>query len=100
MYGKAPVSILTDQDLAIGAAVKKVFPDSRHHLCLWHIKKKFPEKLSHLYHKKSAFKCGLNKCIYESYTVEEFEKVWNELIIENGLEQNEWLQGLYEIRNS
>ncbi|KAL4607292.1 hypothetical protein ACB092_09G162900 [Castanea dentata] len=61
-----PKSIITDQDLAMGAAIAKVFPRTCHHLCLWHIKKKFLEKLSHTYHKKSIFKCGLKRCIRES----------------------------------
>ena len=36
---KKPVSILIDQDLAIGAAIAKVFPETCHRLCLWHIRK-------------------------------------------------------------
>ncbi|KAH1118554.1 hypothetical protein GYH30_047357 [Glycine max] len=47
MGGKKPVSIITDQDLAIGAVIKKVFLETRHRLCLWHIRKEFPEKLAH-----------------------------------------------------
>ncbi|KAL4598151.1 hypothetical protein ACB092_11G039500 [Castanea dentata] len=63
MWGKEPKSIITDQDLAMGAAIAKVLPRTRHRLCLWHIKKKFPEKLSHIYHKKSIFKRDLKRCI-------------------------------------
>ena len=55
MWGKEPLSIITNQDLAMGAAIAKVFPRTRHHLCLWHIKKKLPKKLSHIYHNKSIF---------------------------------------------
>ncbi|KAL5740070.1 hypothetical protein ACOSQ2_029250 [Xanthoceras sorbifolium] len=33
-------------------AIAKVFPNTHHHLCLWHIKKKFIEKFSHVYFKK------------------------------------------------
>ncbi|XP_039043675.1 uncharacterized protein LOC120182918 [Hibiscus syriacus] len=30
MYGKAHASVITDQDLTIGAVIKKVFPESHH----------------------------------------------------------------------
>lgn len=98
MHGKSPISVITDQDLAIGAAVRKMFPRARHRLCLWHIKKKFPEKLSHIYHKNSDFKRELKRCIRNSPSIEEFERDWHELMITNGLEENDWLQGLYKIR--
>lgn len=65
MYGrkKKPTSIITNQDLAIGAVVAKVFPETQHHLCFWHIRKKFPEKLAQIYHKKSIFEGGLKKML-------------------------------------
>ena len=34
MGGKAPISIITNQDLAMRPAVAKVFPQTRHRLCL------------------------------------------------------------------
>ena len=89
MWGKEPKSIITDQDLAISATIAKVFPRTRHRLCLWHIKKKFPKKLSHLYHKKSIFKCELKRCISESPSVEKFGEAWKSLILTYGLERNE-----------
>ncbi|XP_058732753.1 protein FAR1-RELATED SEQUENCE 5-like [Vicia villosa] len=100
MNGKKPISIITDQDLAIKAALAKVFPESRHRLCLWHIRKKFPEKLAHIYHKKSIFKRDLKRVIRDSPNVQSFEEGWRRLIIEYKLEENEWLQGLYKIRES
>lgn len=100
MGGRPPVSIITDQDLAMKRAIVTVFPNTHHRLCLWHIKKKFAEKLSHVYFKKSRFKIGLKKCIMSTYKVEEFEETWKSLIIEYKLEDNEWLNHLYEIRAS
>ena len=100
MGGCPPVSIITDQDLAMKRGIVTVFPNTHHRLCLWHIKKKFAEKLSHVYFKKSRFKIGLKKCIMSTYKVEEFEETWKSLIIEYKLEDNEWLNHLYEIRAS
>ncbi|KAM4110768.1 hypothetical protein ACJW30_05G017000 [Castanea mollissima] len=67
-----PKSIIMDQDLAMGAAIAKVFPRTRH------------QKLSHIYHKN----------------VEKFEEAWKNLILTYGLERNEWVEGLYNIRES
>uniref|UniRef100_A0A0A9AXQ5 Protein FAR1-RELATED SEQUENCE n=1 Tax=Arundo donax TaxID=35708 RepID=A0A0A9AXQ5_ARUDO len=39
MSGKKPKTILTDQCAAIINAVEKVFPDSIHRLCIWHVSK-------------------------------------------------------------
>ncbi|KAL5818931.1 hypothetical protein ACOSQ4_022773 [Xanthoceras sorbifolium] len=79
MGGHHSVSIITDQDFTMRGAIAKVFPNTHHRLCLWHIKKKFVEKLSH---------------------IKEFEEQWKTLMMENGLENNEWLNHLYEIRTS
>ncbi|KAK1582750.1 hypothetical protein Q3G72_017880 [Acer saccharum] len=99
MGGRHPTSIITDQDLAMKAAIAKVFPNTHHRLCLWHIKKIYVEKLSQVYFKKSKFKIGMKKCILQ-YKIEEFEEKWKSLVIENKLENNEWLDHLYEIRAS
>ncbi|XP_073152029.1 protein FAR1-RELATED SEQUENCE 5-like [Henckelia pumila] len=37
MGGKCPVSFFTYQDQAISNAIEKVFPETRHRLCLWHL---------------------------------------------------------------
>lgn len=42
----------------------------------------------------------MKKCIWATYRKEDFEKRWMELMKENGLESNEWLQQLYDIRES
>lgn len=64
---------------------------------LWHIKKEFAEKLSHVYFKKSRFKIWLKKCIMSTYKIKELEKTWKSLIIKDKLENNEWLNHLYKI---
>ena len=80
MHGKTPISILTDQDAAIGNAIKKVFPLTTHRLCLWHIMKKFPKKYGNLYRKKSPFKKDMKNCLYQSITTEEFDNEWKKIM--------------------
>lgn len=54
--GKAPPKIITDQDIAMGKAIAKLFPNSHNGLCTWHISKKFPKNLHHLYAAHKYFK--------------------------------------------
>ncbi|KAI8524891.1 hypothetical protein RHMOL_Rhmol13G0184700 [Rhododendron molle] len=100
MGGHPPTCIITNQDLAMKAAIAKVFPNTRHRLCIWHIMKKFVEKLSQVYYKRSKFKKDVKKYIWTTYKKEDFEERWMELMKEHGLESNEWLQQLYDIRDS
>ncbi|KAJ1415153.1 MULE transposase domain [Sesbania bispinosa] len=37
MKGKAPSSVITDGDLALRNAIRKVFPNAHHRLCAWHL---------------------------------------------------------------
>jgi hypothetical protein len=50
-----------------------VFPRTRHRYCLWHIMRKFSEKFGAHDHCDSI-KSALNTCVYDSFTVDEFEK--------------------------
>ncbi|XP_077248306.1 protein FAR-RED IMPAIRED RESPONSE 1-like isoform X2 [Tasmannia lanceolata] len=98
MSGRAPLAIITDQDKAIKEAILEVFPNVRHRFCLWHIQKKIHEKLGHLCKPDEKFLKKFNKCIYDSTTVDEFEKRWRKLIENFDLTRDEWLQTLYEDR--
>ncbi|GAB2291065.1 hypothetical protein Dimus_038142 [Dionaea muscipula] len=99
MGGRAPDSILTDQDLAMRGAIAKVFPSTtRHRLCLWHIKKKFGEKLSHVYFSASDFKKKMKACVHWTYSKDVFDEEWKTMMCEFHLEGNKWLQNLFEMR--
>ncbi|KAI3774729.1 hypothetical protein L1987_49290 [Smallanthus sonchifolius] len=76
-HGKQSTLVLTDQDPSMRQAVLQVFTDSRHRLCMWHIMKKLPAKLS----------------------VDTFESRWQELMTEFGLQDHEWLKDMYAIRD-
>ncbi|KAF5451217.1 hypothetical protein F2P56_031492 [Juglans regia] len=74
MDGMAPKAIITDQDRAMKNAIAIVFPNTRHRFCLWYILKKVPEKLGSYGSYKSGMKNDLMKCVYDTQTIEEFEK--------------------------
>ncbi|KAH7661064.1 FHY3/FAR1 family protein [Dioscorea alata] len=78
-------------------AVRSVFPNSHHRLCLWHIMKKIPEKLGGLLHYKAVKKI-LKSIVYESMNIQEFEDNWLKMIGDYNLEKNRWLNSLYICR--
>ena len=94
----APISIITDQDIALGNAIAEVLPETYHAYCTWHISNKFPEKLSTLYNKFPEFKNDLNSCLYKSLTGEEFENKWAIMVTKYKLENHSWLNDMYLIR--
>ncbi|XP_038708509.1 protein FAR1-RELATED SEQUENCE 5-like [Tripterygium wilfordii] len=97
MGGVAPQGIITDQDRAMKNAIRVVFPDTKHRLCLWHIMKKVPEKLgSHIEY--DGIRRLLTGAIYDSQSIYEFEDSWHMLISFYQLEDNVWLSSLYAER--
>ncbi|GKV49141.1 hypothetical protein SLEP1_g55907 [Rubroshorea leprosula] len=72
MGGKAPGAIITDQDPAITNAIKRVFPNTRHRFCSWHISLHEDEHLQSL---RSSYNPGFDEQYYKwvrkSKTIEE-----------------------------
>ncbi|GFP97773.1 protein far-red impaired response 1 [Phtheirospermum japonicum] len=99
MGGIHPNGILSDQCPSITAVVKEVMPNTRHRFCLWHIMQKVPMKFSHIAEFDSAVS-DFKKLVYESHTILEFERKWNEFIEKCSLENNQWLSSLYKERES
>lgn len=98
MNDRPPVSITTDQDRAIQAAVSQVFPETRHCICKWHILREGQERLAHIYLAYPSFYGELYSCIIFSETIEDFESSWSALLDKYDLHKNEWLQAVYNAR--
>lgn len=98
MSNRAPVSLITDQDRAIQAAVAQVFPGTRHCICKWHILREGQERLAHVCVLHPNFQGELYNCINMTETIEEFESSWSSLLDKYELRQNDWLQALYNAR--
>ncbi|ESW05528.1 hypothetical protein PHAVU_011G187200 [Phaseolus vulgaris] len=98
MNDRPPVSITTDQDRAIQAAVAHVFPETRHCICKWHILREGQERLAHIYLAHPSFYGDLYGCINFSETTEDFESTWKSLLDKYDLQKNDWLQAVYNAR--
>lgn len=99
MNNRPPVSITTDQDRAIKAAVNLVLPGTRHCICKWHILREGQERLAHIYMTHPSFYGELYSCINYSETIEDFESSWASVLDKYDLGKNEWLQAVYNARD-
>ncbi|XP_022010194.1 protein FAR-RED IMPAIRED RESPONSE 1-like [Helianthus annuus] len=80
-FKKQPNIIVTDQDPAMKVAVSKVFTESKHRLCTWHITNKLPTKVCGDVENNAEFKSKFHKLVWSIYTrPEQFEKRWRELM--------------------
>jgi len=98
MNDRSLVSITTDQDRAIQEAVSQVLSQTRHCICKWHILREGQERLVHVYLAHPSFYGKLYSCISCSETIEDFESAWCSLLDKYNLQQNEWLEAVYNAR--
>lgn len=96
--GQAPSVVITDQDKCLKEAVADVFPKTRHCFCLWHVLSKISSNLGCVMNQYENFMVKFNKCIYQSWTGEQFEKRWLKMVDKFQLGENEWVYSLYEDR--
>ncbi|KAL4561965.1 hypothetical protein LXL04_034151 [Taraxacum kok-saghyz] len=88
-FGKQPNVVVTDQDAAVGNAVQKVFTQSKHRLCIWHIGKKLTVYVSAEVIKQSNFRKMMQNLIWNPCLDPHlFEDKWNSLVAEHKLEDN------------
>ncbi|CAI9300285.1 unnamed protein product [Lactuca saligna] len=97
MFNKYPKAIITDQDKAMGNSIKRVFPNTRHRFCEWHIKKHEPEHLRPYVSRYSDFQKSYREWV-NSETIEEFEATWEVIRCKYKLESNCWISGMYNQR--
>ncbi|XP_057432331.1 protein FAR1-RELATED SEQUENCE 5-like [Lotus japonicus] len=94
MKGKAPISVMTDGDLAMKNAIRKVFPRAHHRLCAWHLLRNATSNVSN-----PNFTSMLRTCMIGDLEIGDFEAKWAKMVEECGVEDNDWVRDLYEMRN-
>lgn len=99
MSGRHPISLTTDQGKALGAAAAKTFPNTRHRICKWRVLSRCKNKLSDLYSRYPSLSEEIKKYVLECETTDMFEACWKLILDRYNLEENSWLQLVYNIRN-
>ncbi|XP_019192156.1 PREDICTED: protein FAR1-RELATED SEQUENCE 7-like [Ipomoea nil] len=97
MGDKSPQTIMTDQCAAMAAAISKVFPTSRHRLCIWHIGENSKKHIKTLRSNKD-FLDMFNYVLKYTETEAEFQFYWTRLVTDYKCHKNTWLEKLYDCR--
>ncbi|KAF1883618.1 hypothetical protein Lal_00012532 [Lupinus albus] len=94
MNGKHPKCVITDGDLSMKNAIKRVFPTAHHRLCVWHICNNAGKNI-----KKNNFHKDFQKVMYADVEIDDFNMMWEELIAKHGLHNNFWASQIFDCRN-
>lgn len=93
MNGKQPLSVITDGDLAMKNAIKRVFPNAHHRLCAWHLLRNASTNIG-----IPEFMSYLKRCMLSDVEVSKFESLWAEMVEKFGLQDNSWIKEMYDKR--
>ncbi|ONK56997.1 uncharacterized protein A4U43_C10F15480 [Asparagus officinalis] len=98
MKGKAPQSILTDQNVWLKEAISIEMPNTKHAFCIWHVIAKFSDWFSMLLGSQyDNWKTDFLRA-YNLEAVEDFEIEWKKMINKYSLHTNKHVAGLYGLR--
>ncbi|KAL4323438.1 hypothetical protein GQ457_11G022480 [Hibiscus cannabinus] len=98
MEGKAPHGIITDQCMAIGNAIEKVFPNTKHRWCIWHIMRNAKKHLN-FNEDRDKIRKELRRALHDSLSIEEFEKKWEEIGVKYKLQEINWFNEMFDLRH-
>ena len=99
--GKQPRTIFTDQDAAMGKAIKHVFPEVQHGLCTFHI---MQNAVKHLCSNKddanddeeSSILADFSACMYEYDDKGTFEEAFD--IMRGKVQKQTWFDSIYKVK--
>ncbi|KAF1868271.1 hypothetical protein Lal_00018792 [Lupinus albus] len=94
MNGKQPKCVITDGDLSMKNAIKRVFSKAHHRLCAWHICNNAGKNI-----KKNNFHKDFQKVMYVDVEIDDFNMMWDELIAKHGIHKNAWATQIFDCRS-
>ncbi|XP_045817509.1 protein FAR1-RELATED SEQUENCE 11-like [Trifolium pratense] len=99
MNGKAPQTILTDQNSCLKDALSAEMSITKHALCIWMIVAKFPSWFNAVVGERyNEWKAEFYR-LYNLESVEDFELGWREMVCSFGLHTNRHIVNLYSLRS-
>ena len=98
MDGKAPETILTDQNMWLKEAISVEMPRTKHAFCIWHIIAKFSDWFSvPLGSQYDKWKAEFLR-LYGLQSVEDFEVGWRDMVDAYGVHGNKHIISLFALR--
>ncbi|XP_004485421.1 protein FAR1-RELATED SEQUENCE 11 [Cicer arietinum] len=99
MNGKAPQTILTDQNICLKEALSAEMPTTKHAFCIWMIVAKFPSWFNAVLGERyNEWKAEFYR-LYNLESVEDFELGWREMVCSFALHSNRHMVNLYSSRS-
>lgn len=83
----------------MGVAIKNGFPNTRHHLCEWHIEKNVVKKIPHLL-QQFVFRRYFNKLLWKCEFEGDFQFTWYKMVDEFNVGDNDWLKSLHGLKEN
>lgn len=100
MNGKAPETILTDQNMCLKEAIAMEMPTTtKHALCIWLIVAKFPSWFNAVLGPRyNEWKAEFYR-LYNLESIEDFELGWRDMVNSFGLHTNRHIASLFALRS-
>lgn len=99
MNGRAPQTILTDQNMCLIEAVTMEMPTTKHALCIWLIGAKFPSWFNAVLGERyNEWKAEFYR-LYNMESIDEFELGWRDMVESFGLHNNRHIGNLFALRS-
>ncbi|XP_077215679.1 protein FAR1-RELATED SEQUENCE 5-like [Tasmannia lanceolata] len=97
MFDQAPGCIITDMDIAMRNAIRRVFPNTRHRFCKWHIDRHLVEHVPARRDETSEFTKDYNRWYYRR-SRSDSETEWEKLAKKYNIDERHWLGKMWELR--
>lgn len=99
MNGKAPQTLLTDQNMCLKEAISMEMPATKHALCIWMIVAKFPSWFNAILGERyNEWKAEFYR-LYNLEAIEDFELGWRDMVNCFGLHTNRHITNLSALRS-
>ncbi|KAF3659598.1 Protein FAR1-RELATED SEQUENCE 11 [Capsicum annuum] len=99
MNGKAPQTVLTDQNMCLKEAINLEMPTTKHALCIWLVVAKYPSWFNAVLGERyNEWKAEFNR-LYNLESVEDFELGWRDMVNSFGLHTNRHIASLFSLRS-
>lgn len=79
-------------------AIVKVFPETKHRLCVWHTYQNAAKNLNRVFHEQDQFGMDFGKCVYDHEEEKYWLLAWSKMVNMHKLTENKWLKNLFETK--
>lgn len=98
LSGKAPISVITDQEKAMKEVVRQKFPLANHRNCLFYLLKKAQDKARRIFATRRGPHAEFHDIIINYQAVAEFETRWPQMIEKHQVQEVKYFKAMWKRR--